>query len=116
MAGARPETLSSRAKRGTFRDADQRSLASLGMTPSIDNDDPTLTPEPLPAALVAAYHDELRALLARVTGRTRHRDPRRVIPARRTAFRLAGQRDFTFRREPVARGCLYDEAAARRQQ
>src|SRR5580704_9083564 len=27
--------LSSRAKRGTFRDAGQRSLASLGMTPSV---------------------------------------------------------------------------------
>ena len=60
-------------------------------------------PEPLPRAVVAADHDELRALLARLARRARHRDPRRVIPARRAAFRLAGQRDFGFRREPVVR-------------
>src|ERR1700733_6464508 len=84
------------------------------MTPSVDDDDSKLTPEPLPRAVIAANHDELGALLARLARRARHGDPCRVIPARRTALRLAGQSALAFRLEPVIRRRLDDEVAALR--
>src|SRR6266508_3937434 len=95
-----------------------RSFATLRMTrggPGGPQSGKTSSPEPVPGAVAAAHqHDLLALLAAAVARRAGHRDPRLVIPARRTAFGVAGQLELCLPRQLRAIQRVDDKRGARR--